>query len=75
MNHFDEMACMLYLEGQLDPPREQELVAHTGECAECRTLLRALEHESHLLSAALTEENESMPPLKILYPRKPTTST
>jgi anti-sigma factor RsiW len=61
MNHFDEMACMLYLEGQLDPARAQELVAHTGECAACRTLLNALESESHLLSAALTEENESMP--------------
>src|SRR5579862_3360647 len=61
MNHFDEMACMLYLEGQLDPARARELVAHTGECAACRTLLHALESESHLLSAALTEENESMP--------------
>lgn len=61
MNHFDEMACMLYLEGQLDPARARELVAHTGECAACRTLLHALESESHLLSTALTEENESIP--------------
>ncbi len=61
MNHFDEMACMLYLEGQLDPARAQELIAHTGACADCRTLLHALESESHLLSAALMEENESIP--------------
>ena len=26
MNHFDEMACLLYLEGQLDPARARELV-------------------------------------------------
>ena len=61
MNHFDEMACMLYLEGQLDPVRDRELVAHIEECAACRTLLHALESESHLLAAALTEESESMP--------------
>jgi anti-sigma factor RsiW len=61
MNHFDEMACLLYLEGQLEPARARELVAHTGECSACRMLLHALESESHLLSSALTEENESMP--------------
>jgi anti-sigma factor RsiW len=61
MNHFDEMACLLYLEGQLDPSRARELDAHIGECASCRTLLHALKNESHLLTTALTEENESMP--------------
>jgi putative zinc finger protein len=61
MIHFDEMACLLYLEGQLDPARSQELVAHLGECASCRDLLHALECETKLLSSALTEDNESMP--------------
>jgi cytoskeletal protein CcmA (bactofilin family) len=61
MIHFDEMACLLYLEGQLDDARSRELIAHTGECAACRTLLHALEHETHFLASALTEENESMP--------------
>ena len=61
MIHFDEMACLLYLEGQLDATRARELAAHTGECAPCRNLLRALERESQLLAGALTEENESMP--------------
>jgi len=61
MNHFDEMACLLYLEGQLDPARARELAAHTGECAACRTLLHALDRETHALASALTEENESMP--------------
>jgi hypothetical protein len=68
MIHFDEMACLLYLEGQLDPARARELVAHTGECASCRTLLRALERESQVLSTALTEENESMP-ARLLSPQ------
>ena len=61
MNHFDEVVCLLYLEGQLEPPRAQELAVHAGECAQCRALLHALEHESRVLAAALTEENEPMP--------------
>ena len=61
MIHFDEMACMLYLEGQLDPRRSQELAAHAGECEACRNLLRALQSETTLLSAALTEDNEPIP--------------
>jgi len=61
MIHFDEMACLLYLEGQLEPARAREMALHVGECGECSTLLRALERESHVLSAALTEDNEAMP--------------
>jgi cytoskeletal protein CcmA (bactofilin family) len=68
MTHFDEMACLLYLEGQLEPSRAREMALHINECAECRTLLQALERESHVLSAALTEENESMP-ARLLSPR------
>jgi cytoskeletal protein CcmA (bactofilin family) len=61
MNHFDEMACLLYLDGQMDASRSQELAAHASECAPCRDLLRALERESQLLTGALTEDNEPMP--------------
>ena len=61
MIHFDEMACLLYLEGQLDAARSRELAAHVEECASCRDLLHALEHETTLLSSALTEDNEPMP--------------
>ena len=61
MIHFDEMACLLYLDGQLDPARSRELAAHVEVCASCRDLLHALEHESTLLSSALTEDNEQMP--------------
>jgi cytoskeletal protein CcmA (bactofilin family) len=61
MIHFDEMTCLLYLEGQLDPARSQELEAHVKECAPCGDLLHALQHETILLSSALTEDNESMP--------------
>jgi cytoskeletal protein CcmA (bactofilin family) len=61
MIHFDEMACLLYLEGQLDPARSRELAEHVEECASCRDLLHALESETTLLSSALTEDNEPMP--------------
>ena len=61
MIHFDEMACLLYLEGQLEPSRAREMTVHIGECMACRTLLHALERESHVLSAALLEDNEAMP--------------
>jgi hypothetical protein len=59
--HFDEMACLLYLEGQLDPARSREMAAHVKECASCRDLLHALERETALLSNALTEDSEPMP--------------
>ena len=61
MTHFDEMACLLYLDGQLDPARSSELAAHAGECASCRDLLRALELETKFLSRAMIEDNESLP--------------
>ena len=61
MIHFDEMACLLYLEGQLDQDRSRELDAHLQECASCRELLHALQHETAFLSSALTEDNEPMP--------------
>jgi cytoskeletal protein CcmA (bactofilin family) len=61
MIHFDEMVCLLYLEGQLDPPRAAEIRAHAAACAQCRVLLQALERESKLLSSALLEENEPVP--------------
>jgi hypothetical protein len=61
MNHFDEMVCLLYLEGQLESPRTREVAVHAGECAQCRALLHALERESRVLAAALTEDNEPMP--------------
>ena len=61
MIHFDEMSCLLYLEGQLDPARVRELSAHIAECPACGELLRVLQHESHALTAALTEDSEPMP--------------
>ena len=61
MIHFDEMACLLYLDGQLDPARSAELAEHAEKCAACRFLLNALKRETSLLSSALTEDNESMP--------------
>lgn len=70
MNHFDEMTCLLYLEGQLDAAREKDLTAHTAQCGDCRALLQALQRETHLLSSALTEENEPIPAHLLAEPGK-----
>ena len=59
--HLDEMTCLLYVERQLDRGRAQEISAHTQDCAACRTLLRALERESRLLTRAMLEEDEPLP--------------
>jgi anti-sigma factor RsiW len=53
MNHFDEMTGLLYLEGQLDNDRAQEVRAHSSSCADCRGLLHALQTESVWLRASL----------------------
>src|SRR6266705_919216 len=61
MKHLDEMTLLLYLERQLDRARGLEVSAHTQECDTCRTLLRALERESRLLTSAMLEEDEPLP--------------
>src|SRR5258708_22697440 len=61
MQHLDEMTCLLYIERQLDRARAQEVSAHTQDCVACRTLLRALERESRLLTRAMLEEEEALP--------------
>jgi len=61
MKHLDEMTCLLYIERQLDRARALEVSAHTQECEACRTLLRALERESRLLTRAMLEEDEPLP--------------
>src|SRR5579871_98306 len=61
MQHLDEMTILLYLERQLDRARAAEVSAHTQECGTCRTLLRALERESRLLTRAMLEEEEPLP--------------
>ena len=59
--HLDEMTCLLYAERQLDRARAQAVSAHTQDCAACRTLLRALDRESRLLTRAMLEEDEPLP--------------
>src|SRR5213594_5093887 len=59
--HLDEMTCMLYLERQLERTRALEVSAHTQSCDTCRTLLRAMERESRLLTRAMLEEDEPLP--------------
>ena len=61
MDHLDEMTCLLYAERQLDRARAQAVSAHTENCTECRTLLRALDRESRLLTRAMLEEDEPLP--------------
>jgi cytoskeletal protein CcmA (bactofilin family) len=60
-DHLDEMSGMLYVEGQLDRQRAQQVSAHAQDCLSCRTLLRALERESRLLTRAMLEEDEPLP--------------
>jgi cytoskeletal protein CcmA (bactofilin family) len=61
MKHVDEMTLLMYVERQLDRARGQEVSAHMQECESCRTLLRALERETRLLTRALLEEDEPLP--------------
>jgi cytoskeletal protein CcmA (bactofilin family) len=61
MDHLDEMTCLLYAERQLDRARAQAVSAHAQDCAACRTLLRALDRESRLLTRAMLEEDEPLP--------------
>ena len=61
MNHFDEMTALMYLEGQLDHERAQEVSAHAGACGPCRELLRALQSEDLWLRQALTIDEEAIP--------------
>jgi cytoskeletal protein CcmA (bactofilin family) len=61
MEHLDEMTCMLYIERQLDHARAQQVSAHAQECGVCRTLLRAMERESRLLTRAMLEDEEALP--------------
>ena len=73
MNHFDEMTCLLYLEGQLERPRAAELAAHAEGCAECRALLGALERETRLLAQSLAEEDEPVPARLLAPPAREAT--
>ncbi|HKV27150.1 MAG TPA: zf-HC2 domain-containing protein [Candidatus Acidoferrales bacterium] len=57
MKHFDEMTAFLYLDGQLERAQAAEVLAHTGECAECRALLASLEHETRWLEGSLQEKD------------------
>jgi cytoskeletal protein CcmA (bactofilin family) len=61
MEHLDEITCLMYAERQLDRERAQAVSAHAQDCAACRTLLRALERESRLLTRAMLEEEEPLP--------------
>jgi cytoskeletal protein CcmA (bactofilin family) len=61
MNHIDEMTCLLFLEGQLEKERSQEVTAHTADCQICRELLRAMESEGAWLRESLAAEEDSIP--------------
>lgn len=57
MKHFDEVAALLYLDGQLERAQAAEVLAHTSECVECRALLASLEHETRWLEGSLQEKD------------------
>ncbi|MBZ5701395.1 MAG: hypothetical protein LAN84_06065 [Acidobacteriia bacterium] len=67
-DHLDEMSGLLYLEGQLEPARARQVSAHSEECAGCRTLLRALERESRLLTRSMVEDDEPLPARLVAAP-------
>ena len=71
--HFDEMACLLYLDAQLEPAQAEELRQHAASCAKCGALLHALEGEARTLRSALIEVDEPVP--AHLFPRKAQTSS
>ena len=54
--HFDEMTCLLLLEGQLETGRAREVSMHLEACGSCRRLCDALESESVWLRESLGEE-------------------
>ena len=60
-NHLDEITLLLYVERQLDRESAQEVSLHTQTCTSCMTLLRALDHESRLLTRSMLEEDEPLP--------------
>ena len=60
-DHLDEMTGMLYVEGQLERQRAQQVSSHAQDCSSCRILLRALERESRLLTRSMLEEDEPLP--------------
>ncbi len=66
MNHFDEMAAFLYLDGQLEREQAAEVLVHTTECAECRELLESLKRETLWLAQSLQEED--MVPMRFANP-------
>jgi len=71
--HFDEMACLLYLDAQLEPAQANELRQHAASCAKCGALLHALEGEGQTLRSALIEADEPVP--AHLFPRKMQTNS
>jgi cytoskeletal protein CcmA (bactofilin family) len=59
--HLDEMTLLLYVERQLDRQTAQQVSLHTQTCDRCMTLLRALDHESRLLTRSMLEQDEPLP--------------
>jgi cytoskeletal protein CcmA (bactofilin family) len=59
--HLDEMTLLLYVERQLDRQTAQQVSLHTQTCDRCLTLLRALDHESRLLTRSMLEQDEPLP--------------
>jgi cytoskeletal protein CcmA (bactofilin family) len=70
MNHCDEMTGLLYLDGQLDDSRADEVRSHAATCAECRERLRGLQMESVWLCESLQAEEESLPQRLLQPPRR-----
>ena len=70
--HFDEMTALLYLDGQLEAGRADEVTAHATSCLPCGSLLGALQKEGAWLRGALVAEEEAVPARLLAAPGRST---
>jgi len=69
-DHFDEVTGVLFLEGQLDAGRAQEVSVHLNSCDGCRRLLRALQNENVWLCEVLRADEEAVPARLLSAPER-----
>jgi len=63
MSHYDELSCLLFLDGQMEAGQALELASHVEHCRHCHGLLTALEREARLLSVTLKDLVEQPSPV------------
>jgi len=61
MSHLDELTLLRHIDGELENPRLDEAEAHLRACAPCRGRRDGLARETHVIVAALREEEGELP--------------